>query len=151
MAGQPRFRSVPTGNDLPAQLEDFWDEPDDSAVPADLAALQGAWESIAGRREAEFLVSGNHFTLHFGDGDIYMGRFTLDANAWPKRMEMAIEEGPKRHRGLTSLCIFELDGDQLHWCTTGPGQTQRPTTFPSEEDQQCLCLLFRREKVRPRP
>jgi uncharacterized protein (TIGR03067 family) len=135
---------------VPAHLEDCWDEPDASAVRGDLEALQGAWQSIAGRREAAFLVSGDHFTVHFADGDIYMGRFTIDPSAWPKRMEICIVEGPAHHRGMSALCIYELDGDKLNWCTAGPGQSQRPMSFPGEDDPRFLCVLFQREKARGR-
>ncbi len=150
MAGPTRVRSVLAGSEVPAHLEDCWDEPDDSAARGDLDSLQGAWESIAGRREAEFLVAGSRFTVHFADGDIYMGQLTLDSSAWPKRMEICIEEGPRTHRGLSAHCIYELDGDKLHWCTAGPGQGQRPARFPDEDDPHFLCLLFQRERVRPR-
>ena len=148
MSGPTRVRSVLAGSEVPAHLEDCWDEPDDGAARGDLDSMQGAWESIAGRREAEFLVAGSRFTVHFADGDIYMGRFTLDPSAWPKRMEIHIEEGPAAHRGLSALCIYELDGDKLNWCTAGPGQPQRPATFPAEDDTRYLCVLFQREKAR---
>lgn len=151
MAGPTRTRAGQAGSNGPAHLEDFWDEPDANAVRADLDALQGAWESIAGRREAEFLISGDHFTVHFADGAIYMGRFTIDPSAWPKRMELMIEEGPAAHRGQVAQCIYELDGDRFHWCTAGPGQDHRPTNFPPEDDPRRLCMMFRREKVRGRP
>jgi len=147
MSGPTRARPARAGSDVPVHLEDFWDEPEAHAMRGDLEALQGAWESIAGRREAAFLVSGYRFTVHFTDGDIYMGRFTIDSSAWPKRMEICIEEGPTAHRGLSALCIYELDGDKLNWCTAGPGQNHRPESFPPEDDLRYLCLLFQRGKV----
>lgn len=148
MAGPTRARPARAGSDVPAHLEDCWDEPDAAAMRGDLEALQGAWETIAGRREALFLVSGSCFAVRFADGAIYMGRFTLDAGAWPKRMELCIEEGPTAHRGLSAQCIYELDGDKLNWCTSGPGQNHRPGSFPAEDDSRYLCLLFRQERVR---
>jgi len=128
-------------------LEDCWDEPDPvpRAGRPDLEQLQGAWATVSGRRPAEFLVSGNHVTVHFADGTIYLGCFDLHPAASPKAMDVRIEEGPPPHRGLTALCIYELDGDTLRWCTSGPGQKERPSDFAAPDDAHHLCLVFQRE------
>src|SRR5205085_1527111 len=102
-------------------LEDCWDEP--APVPApglpDLELLQGVWNSVSGRRPAEFLVSGTHVTVHFADGAIYLGSFELNSAESPRTMDVRIDEGPPHHKGLVALCIYELDGDVLRWCTSG--------------------------------
>jgi uncharacterized protein (TIGR03067 family) len=147
MARTPRTRSVPTqAIEDPTHLEDLWDEPAPSPhiIRPDAEALQGAWKSVTGRRQAEFLISGNRFTIHFGDGDIYMGSFTLGKNGRTRTMDVRVEEGPNRHRGLIALCIYELDGDMMRWCTASPGQADRPLAF-AEHDPQHLFLVFRRE------
>jgi uncharacterized protein (TIGR03067 family) len=133
-------------------LEDCWDEPDPIVRPlgTDLEVLQGAWAFVEGRREAEFLFSGSHFTVCFSDGTIYMGSFELDLASRPRVMKMQIEEGPARHRSLAALCIYEIIGDTLRWCTAGPGQLERPAAFPPADDPRFLCLLFRRAKAAPR-
>jgi hypothetical protein len=64
-------------------------------------------------------------------------------------MDVRIEEGPAQHRGQTALCIYELKGDVLRWCTAGPGREERPTAFPAEEDHHYLCMVFRREARAP--
>jgi len=133
-------RTEPLGH-----LEDCWDEPVQPPGLPDLERLQGAWVCIAGRRPAEFLVSGSHLTVHFKDGPIYLGSFEVSSASRPKTMDIKIDEGPPHHKGLTALCIYELDGDTLRWCTAGPGQTSRPGQFPTAEDPNSLCLLFRRE------
>jgi uncharacterized protein (TIGR03067 family) len=130
----------------PDGLEDCWDEP---AAPeldgrGDLEALQGRWLCVSGRRPAELLVSGGHFTVIFADGDIYMGAFELLTQTRPRGMDMHIAEGPARHKGRVALCIYELDGVTLRWGTTGPGQAERPAAF-AEDHPQTLCLVFRRE------
>jgi uncharacterized protein (TIGR03067 family) len=109
--------------------------------------LQGAWFSFSGRREAEFLISGNRFTVRFADGDIYMGAFELHSTALPKLMEMRIEEGPARHKGKTTLCIYELDDGTMRWCTGSPGNAERLTAFPAEDAPDYLCLRLRREQA----
>jgi uncharacterized protein (TIGR03067 family) len=147
MARARRARSVlPTKKD-PTRLEDFWDEPAPStrALLGDLEALQGAWTAISGRRQATFLISGNHFTVHFADGEIYMGCFTVGSNGRYRTMDVQVVEGPQRHKGQSALCIFELDQDVLRWCTASPGQLDRPGDF-IEADPLHLCLVFRKHR-----
>jgi uncharacterized protein (TIGR03067 family) len=133
---------------LHAGLEDCWDEPiaPEAPEPDDLAALQGAWVTVSGRRPAVLLVSGLHFTVRFADGDIYMGALELRPGARPRAMDMHITEGPAHHKGRTALCIYELNGSTLRWGTGGPGRDERLTAFPVEEGHAVLCLIFRRER-----
>jgi uncharacterized protein (TIGR03067 family) len=107
--------------------------------------LQGVWLFVSGKREAELLVCGRRWTVRFRDGVIYMGVFELGPVGLPKTMQMHIDEGPAQHRGKSALCIYELDGNTLRWCTAGPGQTERPATFPAEDHPQYLSLVFQRE------
>jgi uncharacterized protein (TIGR03067 family) len=139
----------PQAKGIPVHLEDWWDEPDETVQQArkDLEALQGAWTFISGRRPAQFLVSGTRFAIHFADGEIYFGSFTLTPYARPKAMDVRIEEGPGRHKGQTVLCIYELSNNTLRWCIAGPGQSDRPPAFPAEEDTRYLYLIFRRENA----
>jgi uncharacterized protein (TIGR03067 family) len=139
------------GNDSPrlnGQVEDCWDEPEESvlSVRSELEILQGAWFSSAGRREAEFLIAGDHFTIRFADGDIYMGTLDVDGTAQPAKMTMLIVEGPGKHRGKTAVCLYEQDGETLRWCASEPGRGDRLTAFPAEDDSRYLSLLFRREE-----
>jgi len=114
----------------------------------DLAQLQGAWASIAGRRQAELLIAGNLFTIKFLDGAIYMGTFEIDPSESPPAMDMRIDEGPIKHKGRITLCIYDLAGDTLRWCPGKPGAEQRPDAFPDEDDCDGLCLVLRREYPR---
>jgi uncharacterized protein (TIGR03067 family) len=127
-------------------LEDCWDEPDArlNHSRTDVEELQGAWVSTSGHR-VEFFFSGHQFTAHLGNGDIYMGSFTLGASARPREMDMHIHEGPAHHKGLIALCIYELDGHALRWHTVGPGQSNRPPDFPTENESRSLYLVFHRE------
>jgi uncharacterized protein (TIGR03067 family) len=133
----------------PHHLEDCWDEPEPVA-PQDhqaLEALQGAWEFVSGRRRAELLISGTHLAIHFADGDIYLGSFTLEPASRPGLMIIHIDEGPPRHKGGTAHCIYEVVGDTLRWCTAWPGPANRLSAFPDESDPRYLCLAFRREHL----
>jgi uncharacterized protein (TIGR03067 family) len=118
----------------------------------DLEKLQGAWVSVAGRRAAEMLFAGRHFTFRFMDGDLYMGTFDLGGtDDRPRTMIMWIHEGPPRYKGKSALCIYELDGDRLRWCPSEPGTDEQLDDFPPMEDGRHLCMLFRREQVQPKP
>jgi uncharacterized protein (TIGR03067 family) len=120
----------------------------ETAATKDKERLQGTWTFVAGIREAQMLIAGEHFTVKFDNGDIYLGTYTLDPTSKPKMMDMTIAEGPDKHRGKTSLIIYELDGEHLIWCPAEPGTGNRLRIFPSEEDTHHLCIIFRREKPR---
>lgn len=156
MAGPLSAGAVPAEDNVregsvlgPGRVEDYWDEPEppEGEAGADLEELQGAWVSVSGRRPAEFLIAGHHFTIRFQDGAIYMGAFDLGQAARPKTMDMRIDEGPARHQGKTALCIYELAGGALRWCAVEPGKGERPSAFPPEDDPHYLALWFRREQL----
>jgi uncharacterized protein (TIGR03067 family) len=133
---------------LSSRMEECWDEPapSENGCPPTPVELQGTWFSVLGRREAQFFVSGNRFTVRFADGDIYMGTFEVNPTTRPRAMDMRIEEGPLQHKGKIALCIYELDGPILRWCAALPGHTERLRAFPAVDDVQALCLLFQREQ-----
>ena len=114
-----------------------------AAVRADLDQLQGVWTSVAGPKDARFLIAGNRFAFEFVGGDLYMGRFELAPGG---EMDMKIEEGPADRKGLITPCIYHLDGGVLRWCPGRIGSGRRPSAFPSVDDDRCLCLVFRRAR-----
>jgi uncharacterized protein (TIGR03067 family) len=114
-------------------------------VPTDLERLQGAWVSVSGRREAEFIVSGYLFAVRFKDGDTYLGTFRLGPEERPRTMDMRIDEGPAHHRGKIARCIYEVEGDTLRWCPGEPGAEERLKDFPAENAPKYLSMRFRRE------
>ncbi len=120
----------------------------DAAARKDKEALQGTWNFVSGIREAQLLIAGDHFTARFKTGEIYVGTYHLDPARKPKAMDLFISEGPERHRGKTSLAIYDLDGDHLIWCPAEPGVGDRLRAFPHEGDTKHLCLVFRREQPR---
>jgi uncharacterized protein (TIGR03067 family) len=124
----------------------------ESAAKRDIARLQGTWNYVSGIRQAQLLISGDHYTVKFKkSGDIYVGTFQVDPTLRPKAMDMVIHEGPERHRGKTSLCIYEFDGPYLIWCPSPPGATERRIAFPPESDLEHLCLVLKHEKVTHAP
>ena len=121
----------------------------EAAIHKDKQRLQGTWNFVSGIRSAQMLIAGDHFTVKFKNGDIYLGVYTLDPTAKPKMMDMTVHEGPEKHRGKTSLIIYELDGDHLIWCPAEPGTGNRLAVFPADDDLHHLCIIFRREKAQP--
>jgi len=107
--------------------------------------LQGTWRAIAGQRWAELRITGNAFTFRFEEGDRYVGTLEVRPEDQPTAMDMIIAEGPSHHRGLTTLCIYELEGDEMRWCPSDPGSYRRPAQFASYFNQRALCLLFQRD------
>lgn len=147
MARTPQTRSATLRDRDLTHLEDLWDEPAPCAAPAcNGEPLQGAWLCVSGRRPGKLLIRGGHLTLHFADGTIYMGTVALGRNGRVGTMDVRVEEGPPRHKGQTALCIYELNGDTLLWCTASPGQADRPIAF-AEYDPQHLFLTFQRERI----
>jgi uncharacterized protein (TIGR03067 family) len=134
----------------PVRVEECWDEPSaaEDRVPTDLQDLQGAWVAVVGRRGADFLIAGKRFAVRFWDGAVYMGTFELDPVARPKTMDMRIEEGLEHHKGMTALCIYDLEGDTLRWCASGLERPERPGGFAAESDGRYLSLLLRRAERR---
>jgi uncharacterized protein (TIGR03067 family) len=118
----------------------------ESAAARDRGRLQGVWIFVSGTREAELLFAGNHFTMKFRNGDIYLGTFRLDPTAKPKAIDVTVEEGPDRHRGKTSLGIYDLDGEHLIWAPSQPGMAERLTAFPPDNDPARLLFVFRHER-----
>ena len=111
-----------------------------TGVRSDLELLQGVWTSVAGPKEARFLIAGHRFTFEFVGGDLYMGTFDLV----PGKMDLHIEEGPSDHVGRFSRCIYQFDGGILRWCPGRPGSGKRPAAFPDVADSRYLSLVFRR-------
>jgi len=120
--------------------------PADPEARMDLEKLQGSWSSVEGRREVEFTFTGRQYTVRFRDGDVYTGMFDLVPDERPRTMIMWIHDGPKKHKGLTVMCVYEVVGDDLRWCPSQPGADDPPAEFPHVDDGRFLCTLLRRVK-----
>jgi uncharacterized protein (TIGR03067 family) len=123
----------------------------EEAARKDKERLQGVWNFVSGKREAELLITGDHFTMRFRTGDVYVGRYTVDPTHKPRAMDLVIEDGPEAYRSKTARAIYEFDGDHLIWCPSSPGQEERPRIFPPDEDREHLCIIFRRQKSAHHP
>ncbi len=108
-------------------------------MPADLDALQGAWnitalemegqtvpgEAIAGAR---IEVDGDRFATT-GMGAAYGGTLTLDDAAKPRRIDMHFDVGPEI--GNVNRGIYELSGNAWKVCIATRGSV-RPDQFASQ-------------------
>jgi uncharacterized protein (TIGR03067 family) len=112
-------------------------------IRRDQDRLQGRWRYLAGGREAELTIVGNHFAVRFRSGAQYRGKFTLDPLRRPRGMDLRILEGPERHVGRLARAIYALDGKHLVWCPGRP-DAERPTFFPPVNDRDNLCIVFRK-------
>ena len=114
-----------------------------AAVKSDLDQLQVVWTSVAGPKEARFLIAGNRFAFEFVGGDLYMGTLDLAPGG---HMDLRVEEGPADHRGQVAPCIYQVDAGVLKWCPGRIGSGRRLSAFPSVDDERYLCLIFRRAR-----
>jgi hypothetical protein len=114
------------------------------SVRTDLDLIQGSWASVAGPKEARFLIAGNRFAFEFLGGDVYIGTFKLDRGD----MDLYTEAGPAQHVGTVTKCIYQLQGGVLRWCPGKPGSDRRPLSFPDVDDAKYLSLVFRRSPRR---
>ena len=62
-------------------------------------------------------------------------------------MDMTVNEGPLKFKGVTAKAIYALDGEHLVWCPAEPGAKDRPKAFPPTDSQEFLCIVFRRESL----
>lgn len=118
----------------------------DPITHTDLERIQGVWVSIAGTREARFLISGHRFAFEFVGGDLYIGTFDLAHG----RMDMHIEAGPDEHIGCWSRCLYAFEDGLLKWCPGRPGSDRRPTRFSGADDPAQLSFVFHRNSRRRR-
>jgi uncharacterized protein (TIGR03067 family) len=103
-------------------------------MDTDLADLQGTWQAVrvevaAGPLTAEaalrlrYVFAGDRVTLLEDGKSSGTGTFTVQAQANPKAIDVAMTEGPAS--GQRAYGIYRVAGDRLELCI-GP---QRPAGF----------------------
>jgi uncharacterized protein (TIGR03067 family) len=107
--------------------------------------LQGTWVVASGRWKCQLHFAGHHFAMRFRNGEVYLGVYTVDPATTPGGMDMTVEDGPDEYRGLTSFCLYELNGSILRWCGNEPGLERRHSAFPADDQGKFPTLVFRRE------
>jgi uncharacterized protein (TIGR03067 family) len=132
------------------------DKPANDAAQKERKQLAGVWQaqkSVQDGREqgdaADHVLTfeGDTFTIQRKGAVIIKGTFKVDASKKPKEIDLDIKESPNgQNDGKTAKGIYELDGDQLKWCTAPPGKDERPAEFASPQGSQRLFVTFKREK-----
>ena len=89
------------------------------AARRDRERLQGVWDFFSGHREAQLLIQGEHFTVRFKNGPIYMGTFTLDPTRKPKTIDMVITDGPGAFRWVSGRSWSTIPPDSTS-ASSGP-------------------------------
>jgi uncharacterized protein (TIGR03067 family) len=122
-------------------------------VPADQEAIQGTWQSLTEEmrgqpapgdpRDHQMVFSGNAFKLVDGDQMLLRGTFRLDPTRSPKVIEMKVSEGAGGDAEAPVHGIYELNGDQLKWCSTEPGSPNGPKEFKTKGTSSVLIVLKR--------
>jgi uncharacterized protein (TIGR03067 family) len=121
----------------------------------DIDAMQGSWsitsfvsdgEAVAAETIARWqrLVERDHVTWKQGNDTMVELTIKFDPSAKPMTLDSTIATGEAK--GEVLLAIYELDGDELRVCFTGPGKP-RPKDFSS--NQGAGQILFTAKRVKP--
>ena len=127
---------------------------DDDASTKEYARLEGVWRfalvEVEGvkRPDAPFetnklIVSKDGRYLIVQGPRMTRGVIKLGPNKTPKHYDVSTTDRPRK--GLTSLGVYEIDGDTFKVCLAFRG-TERPAALVSKAGSGCLFFVFKREK-----
>ena len=96
--------------------------------------LEGSWIGCEVRSppiDWTLTIKGNHFSLVREDLNLwYRGLLRLNQNCRLKKIDLEImDTAVQASNGMTSLGIYEVDGDTLTIIATEPGDHLRPLSF----------------------
>jgi len=122
----------------------------------DQEALQGAWRAESSERggKAQGEAAKEHllvfekdtFTIKRGDQVLLKVTFKLDPTKKPKAIDMTVTEGRgDDDKGKEVHGIYELTKDGLRWCTSEPGNADRPKEFTTKEGSKDLLVTLKKE------
>lgn len=122
------------------------------AADTDKDKLQGTWKAVAVERAGErrdenahrLMFEGESFIIKRQDDVVARGTFRIDSTKSPKAIDMTITEG--KDSGKTALGIFALEGNTLTWCTSEPGNVDRPQELAAKEGSPCMLVVLKREQ-----
>jgi RNA polymerase sigma factor (sigma-70 family) len=135
-------------------------DPGDEAIRKELKLLEGTWDMVYGMRNGEKHTPGKtiRITIH-GDSFtaerigtpaslIGKGPLKVDPTQKFKTIDFITTEGPGK--GTKALMLYQLQGDFLMLCETGPDETRkdlpRPTEFSAGPGSGCSISYLRRVK-----
>jgi uncharacterized protein (TIGR03067 family) len=116
-----------------------------------LSGLQGNWvgEEIGGEKgQCWMVIEGD--TIKFQGArqqDWYVGTFTLNLNANPKRALVLIGDcGLRQYVGKTVQAIYKLEDKKLTLAGHEPGNEAVPTVFEHDAASQTRAFVFTRNQ-----
>ncbi len=123
----------------------------------DEEALQGTWKPVASEqggkdqteeaKEHVLIFEKDTFTVKRGDEVALKGTFKVDPSKKPKTIDMTVTQGRRdEDKGKEIHGIYELDGDTLKWCTSRPGNKERPKEFSAKEGGDTMLVKLKKEK-----
>ncbi|MGE3807443.1 MAG: TIGR03067 domain-containing protein, partial [Gemmataceae bacterium] len=120
--------------------------------------IQGTWIVVSTERSGRKLdnltnhqltFEGNKFNVKDDKGkELFSGTFALDAGKKPPQIDMKIGtagDTDKEVIGKVSEGLYQLDGDQLTWCSLPPGKG-RPAEFATKQDNENMLMMLKRKK-----
>jgi uncharacterized protein (TIGR03067 family) len=132
------------------------DKPADEAAQKERKKLAGVWQAEKSVQDGQeqpdaadhvLTFEGNSFAITRKGNVFVKGTFKVNPAKKPKEIDMEVQESPNgKQDGKTAKGIYELEGDQLKWCTAHPDKDSRPTEFASQPGSQRLFITFKREK-----
>lgn len=127
-------------------------DPSAPDVKQDMARLEGEWSMVSGeidgqqlpeesRQGAKRVAKAGETTVTI-NGEIFMkAKFTIDPRKKPKTIDYLFTEGPTK--GKRQLGIYELDGDTVKFCFSGPDK-ERPSEFSTQEGSNRTLSVWKR-------
>lgn len=131
-------------------LAGWADEKKSEEFKGDLKLMQGDWQVTSIERDgvrlsgdevksATMKITGDKFVFESPLDGTQEGSLKLDESKKPKHLDVTIASGDK------VLAIYEITGDEMKVCYTGPGG-DRPTEFTGKVDSGCSLIVMKRKK-----
>jgi len=136
-----------------AALASGADDKKGNAAQEELKKFEGTWALVSLEVEgklvpatdakvSKIVVKGDTVTFSHDDKVVAEAIFSVDPTNNPKTMDSTLTIGP--NKGKKTLCIYELDGDNLKVCM--PQGEQRPKEFSAKEGSNCSLFVWKRMK-----
>jgi uncharacterized protein (TIGR03067 family) len=129
------------------------DDKKDNATQEELKKFAGTWELVslevdgkvfpaADVKDIKVVVKGDKANFSLGSMGDAATTFSVDPAKKPKTMDSIWTMGPKK--GMKTLSLYEVEGDNLKICST-EGE-QRPKEFTAKEGSKCRLAVWKRLK-----
>ena len=135
------------------------------AIKEETKKLEGTWVRISSeadggktedaknppKKPIRLTITEDKFTTSSAGGDS-VSTFKLDPTKKPKQLDLTAVEANLLGERLTSLCIYEVDGDELKVCSWFPFEEKsfklqkRPTEFTTKRGSDNVIEVYKREK-----